>query len=318
MLFAKKEVIAQNCYPRTSEQFLIKSSILNLRSNHSKSSLIKRVLSPKEHFVEVKDQDSVIDDYISVYVLYWDSFSTIKQERIIRIIDSGWVYLNSLELSGDDLRFIVKTGSLDDKAKAYALEIIREEDSMSLNQSCNYNPSRMAYAYRKLGEIYLSTGDYKTAIINFSKSIKVSTKNSLDEKVLSLYGRAEAKIYLSDFYGAREDLNQLLLYKYKIFYDRYLLAWEAKSNSIFPNYEVSLESTYVQLAVCCASIGEFALALDYISIVLNNNNQLGVAYLLKAKILLAQNQKESACKAASAAGELGYMEAFDFISQNCH
>lgn len=312
LFFAEKKGYSQPCYPRTNQTFLITSNILNLRSNPSKSSHIKRVLNPKEHHVEVKNQDSVIDSYILVYVLYWDSFSTINQEWTISVIDSGWVYMNYLNLSGDDRRFILKTGSLDDEAKAYAIEIIRKEDSLFLSENCKYNPSKIAYAYRKLGDIYLNKQDYKTAIINFTKSINASTDNSLEERVLSFYGRALAKINLSDFYGARTDLNQLLPYKSNVSYFPYLLAWGSKSSCW-----VSLENVYLRLAACDANLGEYYTALNYISIILSNNNKLGYAYFLKAQILLAQNQKKEACKAASTAGELGIMESYDFISQNC-
>ncbi len=290
MLLFKKDGNSQFCRPRTGDEFLIKSKKLNLRSSPSLNSFVKMELDPVYHLVEVKNEDSLIDNFILVYVLFSDSFSKVKQESIINKIDSGFVYLSYLELNGDSERFIFKSVSLSEEDEAEALETIRIQDSLYNNKICYYNPSKIAFAYRKLGDISSFKIDYKQAIVYYKNCIELSTEKSIDERVISLFNRANAKIILNDYYGAIKDLKQLLLYKSQVFIDHNLLDWGVKyENYAIPtyNYLIDLESVYLKLIVCYASINEFITALQYVDIILKNNSSVPLTFF---SILVVPNK----------------------------
>lgn len=208
--------------------------------------------------------------------------------------------LDSLE--SFSTRYILTSAAMIDNNNGNLNEDIETRLRLSLELLNEYErrekPNEFSSQWKGFAYFYLE--NYKTAVFEFSKSIKLNPTNFKNFEL-----RGASKKELKDYYGAYDDFHQAIKLSLKS-YDRlhYLynergyclvqIAWLEGNNR---NRLINALSDYNE------------------AIFLSKEN--GYYYYQKGIILGALGKIEEACKSLSKAGELGYFEAYDTIEANC-
>jgi len=151
--------------------------------------------------------------------------------------------------------------------------------------------SLQSQTYKELfyaGSIKYQKGDYKGAIIDYSKAILLNS-NNFEPFLL----RGLAKIELGDFRGAILDYNQAI--------------------QINPNYD----EAYINRSYAKAKLNDFTgqiLDLNF-AIKLKPSPE---NYIERAKAYIKTGNKENGCLDFSKAGELGHPNAYEYIKLYCN
>jgi tetratricopeptide (TPR) repeat protein len=135
-------------------------------------------------------------------------------------------------------------------------------------------------------------GDFKGAILDYSKAIKLNPNKSD-----YYYFRANAKSLIGDFYGSLEDSNQSI-----------------KLNPTVAIYYFERGYSKHRLKDFQGAILDFTKSISLAS----EDTAKAESYLLRGFSKTACNKTREACTDFSKAGELGNEKAYDYIQKYCN
>lgn len=139
------------------------------------------------------------------------------------------------------------------------------------------------------GNEKMITEDYKGAVLDYSKAIK------LNPNFIAAYeNRGKSKLYLKDYRGAIIDFNRAIELN--------------PDNADYFVYRSDAKSKLLDFDGALNDINTF--------IVLQPNNCFG--YKIRGIIEIGQGNLESGCLDLSKSGEIGCPEAFDIIKELCN
>ena len=156
------------------------------------------------------------------------------------------------------------------------------------NKAIDLNPD-LAVAYKNRGNLKLTLEDYKGAMQDFNNAISVNPNYAEAYLV-----RGVLKANLSDNLGALQDINKSI---------------ERNPNDSFAFTSRGLVKSFLK---------DYKGALQDFNKAITINPQNANAFLNRGLVKGRLGDKSGACLDYSKAGELGAMEAYDYISEDCN
>lgn len=158
-----------------------------------------------------------------------------------------------------------------------------------LTQAIRLNPDYTETRFLR-GMAYLRNEDYLLAVKDFSSAILRNEKEAR-----FFHARAQAKVGLEDYRGAISDYDQAIKY----------------SNG--KNYQY-----YLDRAEAFIFLRAFPSALADLNYLVRKQPRNPNHYMYRASVRLRAGDREGACLDWSRAGELGDIDAYDYIREYCN
>lgn len=166
----------------------------------------------------------------------------------------------------------------------------------------NIVDAQTVYDYNKSGIEKYKIGDYKGAIEDYTKAIKLASDtiglNIIKKVPLQIAcgdaytSRGNAKSQLKDYTGAIQDYNKAI----ELIKD---------------------ENTYYNRGIAKGNLGDFRGAIQDFDKVIELTPKFADAYNIRGLAKAQLGNMDGACLDWSKAGELGYSKAYDMIKEYC-
>ena len=156
-----------------------------------------------------------------------------------------------------------------------------------INKSIKINPN-LPISYHNRGLIKMKMGQLENAISDFNKSIEIDPKFSMAH-----YNKALAKSLLKNYKGALSDFNRAI--------------------EINPKYGLA----YTSRGMTKANLKDFKGAIKDCDIAIKIEPKNALSYITRGGIKFFSNNKEGACFDFNKAKDLGNIDAPKFINKFC-
>ena len=145
------------------------------------------------------------------------------------------------------------------------------------------------YALMYRGQCKSALTNHLGAIADYNASIKMDSTNAD-----AYFNRANSKSDLGDYYGAIKDYTTSIRLKKKI-----------------------LETAYFNRSLAYYELREFEKSIADLNSAISLVPTNGYYYYIKGNIFYVQGKDDEACKLLSKSGELGYLKAYEDMSNKC-
>jgi tetratricopeptide (TPR) repeat protein len=268
----------------------------------------------------------------------------IQKDEFINKLNGEYSVLTAME--GDDLARATnalrqRENSIREIISEYNVWInqqnIHNKQNEGLSQSTknqntpNYNQSKnnSSTNFIQIGHEHQSKGDYAKAIYNYTKQLE-NDKNNTDV----LFLRAICKSELNDNYGAISDYDKIIdlkdkvvprIYKMSTVYNNkaYCLVGLKNYQEALPFVSKALEMDKSEAYIWDTRGEIYYHTGDYDKCIIDMSKAISIeendnSFFIRGLAYLQLNQKSNACSDFSKAGELGRVEAYQWISENCN
>lgn len=225
----------------------------------------------------------------------YSKFISLEPNNPAGYLYRGWLYYNNKEYSK----------SIDDFNNLIRLDP---------NNKDGYSGRGWAKYYNK---------DYIGSIQDFNKQIELEPNSAI-----AYYNRGSAKSQLNDYFGAISDYERAIKFdpSFSMAYNN--LAWSKFNQQKFKealnyaNKAIELDSrnyiAYDSRAEIKFNLNDYEGCIQDCDIAIEINPNMDNSYFLKGRASYRLGSKQKACEYWSKAGELGKVEAYEYISKYCN
>lgn len=210
----------------------------------------------------------------------------------------------------------------------YNIWVNKQNASNTSNSTSNKN-SNSSVNYVQIAMEHFQKEEYALAVRNFSKHLE-NDQNNTDV----IMWRAMAKGELKDYYGAISDYDKVieLNSNYPMQYNKIAMVYNNKAYTYVKQKEYSKALPFVEKALeldksdwhfwdtrgeIYLNLGQYKKALSDLNKAIKIEKHYN-SYYLRGLTQIKLGNKEKGCRDLSKSGELGNIDAYDAINQNCN